>query len=65
MNCSQCTDLYRTRESARIKYVAARLAAFYRVSTDLAAKKQVDLERAKTDLQEHQLVCSSRSGDRC
>jgi len=33
------------------------LAAFYRVSTELAAKKQVDMERAKTDLQEHRSIC--------
>jgi hypothetical protein len=32
-------------------------AAFYRVSTEPAGKKQVDMERAKTDLKEHQSIC--------
>jgi len=29
----------------------------YRVSTQLAASKNVDMERAKSDLEEHQLAC--------
>jgi hypothetical protein len=37
--------------------MAARSAAYYRVSTDFAAKKEVDMERVKTDVQEHRLVC--------
>jgi len=63
MDCLQCTDLSRTFESAHLKYVAARSAEFYRISTEIAAKKQVDMERAKTDLQEHQAICSPRSSD--
>ena len=63
MDCLQCADLCRTFESAHIKYVAARSAEFYRVSTEIAAKKQVDMERARTDLQEHQAICSPRSCD--
>jgi hypothetical protein len=31
------------------------------VSTELAAQKNVDMERAKSDLEEHQLVCVSAS----
>ena len=31
----------------------------YRVCTDIAAKREVDMERARTDLQEHRLVCPS------
>jgi len=31
----------------------------YRVSTKLAAYKNVDMERAKNELEEHQLVCAS------
>jgi len=63
MNCLQCADLCRALESAQIKYVAARSAEFYRVSTEIAAKKQVDMERARIDLQEHQATCSPRSCD--
>jgi hypothetical protein len=60
MNCSECTYLNRAFESAHIKYVEARYARFYRVSTEIAAREQVDMERAKTDLQEHQSMCSLR-----
>ena len=38
---------------------AARTAAFYRVCTDIAAKRVVVMERAKIDLQEHQIACAS------
>ena len=57
MNCSICNDLERTLESRRNQYIAARSAAYYRVTTELAAYKNVDMERAKSDLEEHQLVC--------
>jgi len=57
MNCLECRDLERAFQSRLDKYIESRSAAFYRVSTELAAKKQVDMERAKTDLQEHQLMC--------
>jgi hypothetical protein len=57
MNCLDCRGLERAFQSRLAKYVATRSAAFYRVSTELAAKKQVDMERAKTDLLEHQLIC--------
>jgi hypothetical protein len=63
MNCIQCEDLRRTFESAHIKYVAARSAEFYQVSTEIAAKKQVDMERARIDLQEHQATCSRLGAD--
>jgi hypothetical protein len=39
------------------KYIEARSAAYYRVSTGLAAEKNVDMERARNDLEEHQLIC--------
>ncbi|MBZ5683335.1 MAG: hypothetical protein LAO24_24915 [Acidobacteriia bacterium] len=57
MGCLICKDLERALESRRRKYTEARCAAYYRVSTELAAKKLVDMERAKNDLEEHQLVC--------
>jgi transposase len=37
----------------------ARSAAYYQVSTELAAQRNVDMKRAKSDLEEHQLVCVS------
>ncbi|MBZ5629534.1 MAG: hypothetical protein LAO06_11790 [Acidobacteriia bacterium] len=57
MNCSECTALDRTLKAALAQYVEARSAAYYRVSTEFAAIKQVDMERAKASVQEHELVC--------
>ena len=36
-----------------------RSAAYYLVSMKLAARQNVDMERAKSDLEEHPLVCVS------
>lgn len=57
MNCLQCDHLIRMFQLRLAGYVKARTAPFYGVSTQLAAKKQVDMERASTDLDEHRLVC--------
>jgi hypothetical protein len=52
-----CKDLERTFEARRSNYIAARSATYYRVSTELAAYKNVEMERAKSDLEEHRSVC--------
>jgi hypothetical protein len=57
LNCLTCKDLDRAFEVSLTSYRAARSAAFYRICTEVAAKKEVDMERARTALQEHQLVC--------
>ena len=57
MTCLICKDLERTLDYKRSKYFEARSAAYYQVSTELAAQKNVDMERAKSDLEEHQLTC--------
>ena len=57
MACLICKDLERTLDYRRSKYFEARSAAYYQVSTELAAKKNVDMERAKSDLEEHRLAC--------
>ena len=57
VDCLECKDLERALKLTLASYVTARSAAFYRVCTDIAAKKEVDMERARTDLQEHRLVC--------
>jgi len=59
MDCLICKDLERVFESRRSMYVEALSAAYYRVSTELAAYKNVDMERAKGDLEEPRLVCVS------
>jgi hypothetical protein len=60
MDCLRCERLEEAFEFKLNKYVEARSAAYYRVSTELAAKKNVDMERARNDLEEHQLVCVFR-----
>jgi hypothetical protein len=60
MGCLTCTNLEQALESRLSKYSEARSAAFYQVSTELAAKKKVDMERARNDMEEHQLTCPSR-----
>lgn len=59
MHCLTCKDLDRALASRRRRYVEARSAVYYRVSTELAAKENVDMKRAKSDLEEHQLVCEA------
>ena len=61
MACLKCAHLEQLFESKLSKYGEARSAMFHQVSTDLAAKKQVDMERARYDLEEHQLLCSDES----
>lgn len=57
MDCPTCKDLARILEARRSDYIAARSAGYYRVSTDLAAYKNVEMERASSDLEEHRLTC--------
>jgi hypothetical protein len=57
VDCLACKDMERALKLTLANYIAARSAGFYRVCTDIAAKKEVDMERARTDLQEHRLVC--------
>jgi hypothetical protein len=59
MDCVKCLELRQTFEFKRGEYVEARSAAYYQVSTELAAQRNVDMERAKNDLEEHQFVCVS------
>lgn len=57
MNCSECRNLHRTFERTQASYIEALSAAFYKVSTEIAARKHVAMVRAENDLQEHQSVC--------
>ncbi len=59
MDCLICKELKRDFRFRRSAYIEARAAAYYRVSTQLAACKNVDMERAKNGLKEHQLICAS------
>jgi hypothetical protein len=59
MDCVKCRELRQVFEFKLGKYIEARSAAYYRVSTELAAHKNVDMERARNDWEEHQFVCAS------
>ena len=53
----ECENLNRIYGSKLAKYHAARSAVLYRINTEFAAKQQVDMERAKNDMEEHLLAC--------
>jgi hypothetical protein len=59
MGCSICRSLAQAFEAGRSEYIEARSSACYQVSKTLAAKKNVDMERARYELEEHRLVCVS------
>ena len=59
MECSICRNLARAFEAGLSEYIEARSSACYQVSTRSAAKKNVDMERARYELEEHRLVCVS------
>ena len=61
MNCLICQDLERAYEAAFSEYVEARSSAWFSVSSDVAAHRNVDMERTRYDLEEHRLVCVSVS----
>jgi hypothetical protein len=57
-HCPICENLKAACESRLSKYAEARSAAYYRVSTELAAYKNVEMGRAKSELEGHRLVCT-------
>jgi len=59
MGCSICRDLERAFEAGLSEYIKARSSAFYQISKKSAAKKNVDMERARYALEEHRLLCVS------
>ena len=61
MNCPHCRELEQAYEAALSEYVEARASAWFRICPKLAARKNVDMERTKYELEEHSLVCVSAS----
>jgi hypothetical protein len=59
MPCLVCRNLERAFESRNSDYLRARDAAYCRISTEFAAYQDVEMERAKSDLQEHRLGCAA------
>ena len=56
MDCLRCENLKVSLKFRLSEYVEARSSAYYQVSTEIAAKKNVDMERARYDLEEHRAV---------
>jgi hypothetical protein len=59
MICPTCRDLERAFETALSEYMEARSSAWFSVSSNVAAHRNVDMERTRYDLEEHRLVCVS------
>ncbi|MGB8032039.1 MAG: hypothetical protein WCF30_20500 [Terracidiphilus sp.] len=59
MKCPICRDRERAYQAGLCEYIEARSSAYYQISKKLAAKKNVDMERARYELEEHRLVCAS------
>src|ERR1039458_2315235 len=56
MDCPICRDLKRTYEAGFREYIEARSSACFRACTRLAARKNVEMERARDEVEEHRLV---------
>jgi hypothetical protein len=59
MSCITCANLERDYLDRLSEYIEARSSAGYRVSTRLAAQKNVEMERARYELEEHQSLCDA------
>ncbi|MDR3725552.1 MAG: hypothetical protein P4K86_00780 [Terracidiphilus sp.] len=59
MLCLICKHLELALKAREHEYTVTRSSASYRVSTMFAADKNVDMERAKSELEEHQRGCAS------
>jgi hypothetical protein len=56
MDCPSCRDLKRAYEAGLSEYIEARSSVCFRLCTKLAARKNVEMERAKYELEEHRFV---------
>lgn len=59
MDCPICMDLKRAYEAGLSEYIEARSSVCFRACTRLAARKNVEMERARYEVEEHRLVCVS------
>ena len=61
LRCSQCRELDRVLRRKLAQYAEACSSPFYQVTKELAARSQVNMERARNDLREHLLICTDRA----
>jgi hypothetical protein len=57
MKCLVCANLERAYLAWLQEYEEARSSAGFRISTRLAAQINVEMERARYELEEHHAVC--------
>ena len=57
MNCPTCQELERTYEAAFSEYIEARSSEWFFICPGVAARKNVNIERTRYELEEHRLVC--------
>jgi hypothetical protein len=62
MSCAICANLERAYEAGLREYIEACCSASYGFSTKFAARKNVDMERARYELEEHRSVCAFAAG---
>jgi hypothetical protein len=58
MGCSICASLERDYLVRLGEYIEARSSVGFRFSTKLAAQANVEMERARYELEEHRSVCT-------
>jgi hypothetical protein len=58
MKCLICRELERAYNVGLGEYIEARSSACYRFTKRFAAAKNVDLERARYELEEHRHLCA-------
>jgi len=63
MRCVLCRNLEIAFEARRSEYTEASSLAYYRVSKKFAAYMNVEMERARAELQEHRLECLSAANE--
>jgi hypothetical protein len=59
MGCLICRDLERAYKVGLSEYLKARSSVCFRFCTQFAARKNVDMERARYELEEHRFICVS------
>ncbi len=58
MDCLICRELEQKLETRRMQFAEACCSASYGVSTKSAAYRNVDMEQARSELQDHRSVCA-------
>jgi hypothetical protein len=57
VGCPICENLKRAYAAGLSEYIEARSSACFGISKKVAAQKNVEMERAKYELEEHQFAC--------